>query len=89
MQYVIRPVGIVFVIAVEMYYVFKEKNIKKFIVVLLVFLILNFMHIGVKKIFIPESDEVKEYPIWSFIQMGINEWEIGFQNASHSQYYPP
>lgn len=87
LQYVIRPVGIVFVIAVEMYYVFKEKNIKKFIVVLLVFLILNFMHIGVKKIFIPESDEVKEYPIWSFIQMGINEWEIGFQNASHSQYW--
>ena len=83
-QYSIRPVGIILIIAAEMYYLFKEKNWKKFLFVIVIFVSFSIVWGQVEKNIIPKSNEVKKYPIWSFIQMGINEKEYGFQDGSHS-----
>lgn len=84
LQFIIRPVGIILIIAICMYYLLKNKDIKKIAVVLAIFFICNIIYSQVEKAIIPKSDEVQEYPIWSFIQMGINEEEFGFQDGSHS-----
>ncbi len=83
LQYIIRPVGIILIIAICMYYLLKEKNIKKIVILLSVFLILNFGYKTIQHKIIPKSEE--EISIWSFLQMGINEEKFGFQDGSHSK----
>ena len=84
LQFIVRPVGIILIIAVCMYYILKNKNIKNIVILLSIFLICDIMHSQLEKVIIPKSDEIQQYPIWSFIQMGINEKEFGFQDGSHS-----
>lgn len=84
LQFIVRPVGIILIIAVCMYYLLKNKNIKNIVILLSIFLICNIMYSQLEKEIIPKSDEIQQYPIWSFIQMGINEKEFGFQDGSHS-----
>ena len=82
LQYIIRPVGIIVVIATIMYYLLKNKNKKNVIAIVSIFIICNLIYVQVEKRIIPDSQE--KYPIWSFIQMGLNEEEFGFQDGSHS-----
>lgn len=82
LQYIVRPVGIILIIATCMYYLLKEKNITKILVLLSIVLVLNFGYKTIQHKIIPKSTE--EVPIWSFLQMGINEEEFGFQDSSHS-----
>ena len=83
LQYIIRPVGIITIIAFIMYYILKHRDIKKVIVIVSVFILCNMIYLQIEKRIIPESEE--KYPIWSFIQMGINEEEFGFQDGTHSK----
>ncbi|MCR5700808.1 MAG: glycosyltransferase family 39 protein [Lachnospiraceae bacterium] len=82
-QYVIRPTGIIYIIAIFLYMVLYQQHYRKALVYVLFCVSLIF---GVgklnKKIF--NVDTTKEYPIWSYIQMGVNEQEFGFQDGSHS-----
>lgn len=84
MQFIIRPVGIIFIIAICMYFLLKKKNIKNVAIILGICMAFYVIYIPIENMLIPKSDEKKEYPIWSYIQMGINEEEFGFQDSSHS-----
>ncbi len=84
LQFVIRPVGIILNIAIGMYYILKRQEFKKVLTIFSIFLVLEIGYLQVEKSLIPESEEKMKFPIWSFIQMGINEEEFGFQDASHS-----
>ena len=83
-QFLIRPVGIILIIAICMYFILKKREIKNVAIILSVCIIFYIIYAQIESRVIPKSDEVKEYPIWSFIQMGLNEEEFGFQDASHS-----
>ncbi len=82
LQYIIRPVGIILVIALCLYYLLNKRNLIAVVILVASFLILNFSYFKLKESIIPVSDQ--EIPIWSYIQMGINEEEFGFQDSSHS-----
>lgn len=83
-QFIIRPVGIILIIAISMYLILKKYKYKTVAILIVIFVIGNLLYGQLEKILIPKSEEVLKYPIWSFIQMGINEEEFGFQDASHS-----
>lgn len=83
-QFIIRPVGIILIIAICMYFILKKMNFKIVAIIISVCAVFYVIYAQVESMVIPKSDEPKEYPIWSFIQMGINEEEFGFQNSSHS-----
>ena len=84
LQFLIRPVGIILIIAISMYLILKKYDYKTVIVIIATFILCNLIYIPVKNYFIPKSEEKLKYPIWSFLQMGINEAEFGFQDSSHS-----
>jgi len=83
LQYVIRPSGIIYIIAIAMYMILKYGEWKKCIAYIVVVVA---MIVGITKInsasFGVNSDAA--YPVWSYIQMGINEEEFGFQDGTHS-----
>ncbi len=83
-QYIIRPVGIILIIAEGMYLILKKSNYKVLIVIVVTFIICNLLYIPLKKIYIPENQKNLQYPIWSYIQIGMNETEFGFQDGSFS-----
>lgn len=82
LQFLVRPVGIILIIAICMYYLLKEKNIKNILILLSIVLILNLGYKTIQNKIVPKSED--EITIWSFLQMGINEKEFGFQDSSHS-----
>ncbi len=84
LQYIIRPVGIILIIAVAMYLILKKFDYKTLLIMLITFIICNLIYSQLEKVLIPQSEENPKYPIWSFIQMGLNEEEFGFQDSSHS-----
>ncbi|MCR5608772.1 MAG: hypothetical protein K6G26_06880, partial [Lachnospiraceae bacterium] len=82
-QYVIRPVGIIYIIALTMHMVLYRKDIKK--AVIYVFISMTFITlIGKVNDRVFNVDKSKQFPVWSFIQMGVNEEEFGFQDGTHS-----
>lgn len=83
-QFLIRPVGIIVIIAIGMYYILKEQNIEMVINIFIIFVIFIGLYSILKNQIIPKSKAKEEYPIWSYIQMGMNETEFGFQDGSHS-----
>lgn len=83
LQYIIRPVGIIIIIASTMYYILKNKNVKNVLIILSVFVLCNIVYLQIEKRILANSEE--KYPIWSFIQMGLNEEEFGFQDGTHSK----
>lgn len=84
LQYILRPVGIIVIIASIMYYILKKRIWKMVLAIVSVFIVLSLLYNVVESKMIPPSDVNKPYPIWSYIQMGINEPEFGFQDGSHS-----
>ncbi len=84
LQFIIRPVGIILLIAAIMYYVLKKKSLKMVFAILITFCVLNFGYQFLESYMIPKSKEKMEYPVWSYIQMGLNEAEFGFQDGSHA-----
>ena len=72
LQFLIRPVGIILIIAISMYLILKKYDYKTVIVIIATFILCNLIYIPVKNYFIPKSEEKLKYPIWSFLQMGIN-----------------
>lgn len=84
LQFIIRPVGIILIIAICMYFILKKYDYKMVITIVSMFVIFNLLYTLLENCMIPKSEETQQYPIWSFIQMGINEEEFGFQNSTHS-----
>lgn len=82
LQFIVRPVGIILIIATCMYYLLKERNIKKIAILLSIVLVLNLGYKTIQNKMLPKSEDA--ITIWSFLQMGINEKEFGFQDNSHS-----
>ncbi len=83
LQYLLRPVGIIYIIAAAMYMIFAQKEWKKCSLMILVIMI-GILSIVKLNITVFKVDTNRSYPIWSYIQMGINEEEFGFQDGSHS-----
>lgn len=82
-QYLIRPSGIIYIIAIVLFMVFYQKEWKKCIVYICAVTIMITGIVKINKAFFC-VDEDKTYPVWSFIQMGVNEEEFGFQDGTHS-----
>ncbi len=82
LQYLIRPVGIIYIIAIAMYMFFTRKEyiktLKYLVITFLIIIISNFIIVSI----FGKSEE--NIGIWSFLQMGINEEEFGFQDGTHS-----
>lgn len=84
LQFIIRPVGVILIIAAMMYYGLKKKSLKMVLTILIVFCVFNFGYQVLESYIIPKTEEKMEYPVWSYIQMGLNEAEFGFQDGSHA-----
>ncbi len=84
LQFIIRPVGIILYIAVCMFFVLKRHHYTGVAVFICCFVLFNLLYSQLENNLIPESEENLELPVWSYIQMGFNEEEFGFQNSSHS-----
>ena len=82
-QYVIRPVGIIYIVAIAIYMLFFRRELKKTLIycLLSVLFIVGITTVN-KTIF--KIEDGKSFPVWSYIQMGINEKEFGFQDGTHS-----
>jgi len=79
----LRASNILFVIAICMYYILSCRMWKQaFIYIGCFAVIFGGLNIISNKAVNVEAG--KSFPIWSFIQMGLNEEEFGFQNSSHS-----
>ncbi len=83
LQYTLRASGIIFIIAVIMYFLLVKKEIRKTAVYAIASVLLIAMLSGLMNFCYP-TDSSGGYPVWSFLQMGINEEEFGFQDGSHS-----
>lgn len=82
-QYLVRPCGILYIIAIAMYMVMKQKVWRRCLTLLTIVVSMIILTININnKVF--NVDKTKSFPIWSFIQMGINEDEFGFQDGTHS-----
>lgn len=83
LQYMLRQSGIIFIIAIFMYLMLVRREYKKSAVYLICCIvgILSLMKINTIIWPIDTSDSPN---VWSFLQMGINEAEFGFQDQSHS-----
>ena len=83
LQYMLRQSGIIFIIAIFMYLILVRKEYKKSLVYVICCIvgILSLMKINTIVWPIDTSDSPN---VWSFLQMGINEAEFGFQDQSHS-----
>ena len=82
LQFVLRQSGIILVIAVAMYIFFYQKH-KIYAVIYLASVIAGYLLIEKCYTLAVVGDGAKGYPVWSFIKMGINEAEFGFQDNSH------
>ncbi len=84
--YFVRQSGIIIIIATFLYILLEQKQVKMSllygVIVILLIGILSF----VISTFI-DIDTSESPNVWSFIQMGINESEFGFQDGSHSSQW--
>lgn len=80
----LRASNILFVLAILLYWMFPLKKWRKASVyVLSVTLLLCGLQKTGKTLV--HTDGEGGYPVWSYIQMGLNEEEFGFQDGSHSE----
>lgn len=82
--FVIRPNCIIFIIATIIYLCYQKEYKFLFCVIasfMLAFLGFQFLSSAI----IPRSDA--QYPVWSYLQMGLNKDRIGFQDGTHSAYW--
>lgn len=83
LQYLIRPCGIIYIIAVAMYMIMHQRCRSKAFTIFAAAIILISLATNINnRLF--NVDTSRSFPVWSFIQMGINEAEFGFQNGTHS-----
>lgn len=82
-QCLFRLSGVVYVIAVAMYMILFQREWKKAILCSVIILA-GIIGAGRVNKVIFQADVSKEVPVWSYIQMGINEEEFGFQDGTHS-----
>lgn len=82
-QCLFRLSGVVFVIAVAMYMILFQREWKKAILCSVI-IFAGIIGAGRVNKVIFQADVSKEVPVWSYIQMGINEEEFGFQDGTHS-----
>ena len=80
--FMLRPVYIINIIAIIMYEIINKKEYKFAIIFLILTIILIILFNFVIELRFGKLEN--SYPVWSFIQMGFNEEEFGFQNNSHS-----
>ena len=86
-EFMIRPVGIIHIIAITMYEVLSGKNYKLvaiFVTATTVGIVICNLLIG---LFFNKSEE--SCTIWSFIRMGFNEEKFGFQDGTASSKWQP
>lgn len=81
--YMIRAVGIIYIIAIAMHMILRQKKVRKCVVYVLLTLVLIFAVGKVNKT-IYKVDKDYQFSFWSWVQMGINEEEFGFQDGTHS-----
>lgn len=82
-QYLIRPCGILYIIAIAMYMIMKQKVWRRCLTLLAIAVSMIILTVNINnRLF--NVDKTKSFPVWSFIQMGINEEEFGFQDGTHS-----
>lgn len=87
LMYFFRPTAMIFCVAMGIDFLLKgefnkemaKKGIVSVILMISILVIINNMFIS--KIV---NEQIKSTPIWSFIYMGFNEDEFGFQDGSHS-----
>ena len=80
LQFAFRSTGIIYIIAIAMYMILYERKIRKCVIYLAVTAVLIVMLNTVNtRMFKP--DPTLKFPVWSWVQMGINEEEFGFQDV--------
>ncbi len=82
-QCLFRLCGVIYIIAMAMYMILFQKEWKKAVLCSIIILT-GIMGITKVNTAVFQTDPSKETPIWSYIQMGINEEEFGFQDGTHS-----
>lgn len=82
-QYLIRPSGIIYIMAIALYIVIIRKQWKKSLLYIIVTISIIAGAGRVNKLLF-NVDGQASFPVWSYIQMGINEDEFGFQDGTHS-----
>ena len=81
LAYMIRPIAIIFLVAIVIDYFIKYKNISKLLRWLsFFFIILILYNLFINKFMLGED---KALPIWSYVYMGFNKTKFGFQDGSH------
>ncbi len=85
LQLVLRQSGIILVVAVWMYVFFYQKR-RWYSVIYIVSVITLYFLIARCYTMLMVGEGASGYPVWSFIKMGINEAEFGFQDNTHSTY---
>lgn len=83
LQFAFRSTGIIYIIAIAMYMILYERKIRKCVIYLAVTAVLIVMLNTVNTRMI-KPDPTLKFPVWSWVQMGINEEEFGFQDGTHS-----
>ena len=83
LQFVLRQSGIILVIAVAMYIFFYQKK-RVYAVIYFMSVIAGYLLIEKWYTVAMVGDGAQGYPVWSFIRMGMNEAEFGFQDHSHT-----
>lgn len=83
LQFVLRQSGIILVVAAAIYIFFYQR---KRMYALIYFLCVVLLYILIEKSYtmVIVGSEAHGYPVWSFIKMGVNEAEFGFQDNTHS-----
>ncbi len=83
LQMSLRQTGIILIIAVAMYVFFYQKK-RIYAIVYLACSMMGYFLISKCCGLLLVDAETQGFPIWSWVKMGINEAEIGFQDNTHS-----
>lgn len=83
LQFVLRQSGIIIVIAATLYIFFYLKH-KRYAIVYFVSIIAGYLLLVKCGEAVLGVDTSQSYPIWSFIKMGVNDTEFGFQDNTHA-----
>ncbi len=83
LQFVLRQTGIILVLAAAMYIFFYQKK-RIYALVYFVSVIAGYLLIEKCCTWALVGEGTHGYPIWSWVLMGINESEFGFQDNNHS-----
>lgn len=83
LQFVLRQSGIIIVIAAAMYIFFYLKK-RRYALIYFGSVIIGYLLIVKCSEILLGVDTSQSYPFWSFIKMGVNDTEFGFQDNTHS-----